>query len=140
MGRGLSPLQRWILCEAASHGSLYLTEILVGYFGWQPRKALYRLGEGHLSYWTAETLRSTKTRYGDEIWEGHEVGDMAGGQAIGRSTYQRTMAALSRSVRRLEDRGLIASYQWNGTHARHVRLTDKGREWLSVNSRQNAQS
>jgi hypothetical protein len=147
MGRGLSPLQRWILQKAATRGSLYYPEILAEYFGWEPRQPFHRLGEGNLSYWTNEKLQTFRSRPEQPvIWEGHQVGDLAGGgsqyfdrHVIGQAQYRRIMATLSRSVKRLEQRELVTYWMWGAGSAPHVRLTIKGREWLSVNTEHNVQ-
>jgi hypothetical protein len=135
MGRGLSPLQRWILRKAATHGVVYYPEILVEYFGWEPRQSLHRFGEGSFSWWTDERLQKPSYHSDHPIWEGHQVGDMVGDgahyfdrQIIGYERYRTTLASLSRSVRRLQKRGLLDDYYM------HIRLTDKGRECLSVNT------
>ena len=135
MGRGLSPLQRWILRKAAAHGVVYYPEILVEYFGWEPRQSLHRFGEGSFRWWTDERLQTPSSHSNRPIWEGHQVGDMVGDgahyfdrQMIGYERYRVTLASLSRSVRRLQKRGLLADY------CMQIRLTDKGQEWLSVNT------
>jgi hypothetical protein len=135
MGRGLSPLQRWILQEAATHNVLYSAEILAGYFAWEPREPFHRVGEGNLAWWTPERLQSS------QHYKDFKPGDMPGGgvqyfsrEAIGRDRYNRTMATLTRSLKRLADRGLVTRWWGGAGHATHIRITDTGREWLSVNS------
>jgi hypothetical protein len=146
-GARVVTLQRWILQKAATRGSLYYPEILAEYFGWEPRQPFHRLGEGNLSYWTDEKLQTFRYRPEQPvIWEGHQVGDMAGGGAqyfdrhvIGQAQYRQIMATLSRSVKRIEQRELVKYWMWGAGSAPHVRLTTKGREWLSVNTEHNVQ-
>ena len=54
-------------------------------------------------------------------------------QEIGEPRYRATMASLSRSCRRLQERGLVTCLVGAGSHWSCVQITDKGREWLSVN-------
>jgi hypothetical protein len=126
MGRGLSELQRFILKKAAGQKRLHYAEVLVEFFGWQPEVALRHHPPGSRSY------------FGDE-WEG-ELED-PGAQyfsrrTIGEATYRKVMATLSRSCRRLQDRGLVTCLQ--GAYARWaaVSITEAGRQWLSVNTQQ----
>jgi hypothetical protein len=37
VGRGLSELQRWILREAGKRRLLYHTDVLIHFFGWEPK-------------------------------------------------------------------------------------------------------
>jgi hypothetical protein len=111
VGRGLSDLQRWILKEAASRDCfsaaearrLHMAEILVGYFGWRPENR--------------GSLRDNSHHF-DRL-------------QIGLRTYQNVKSALCRSVRRLEERGLVK--HWIGLQCAAVSITSKGRAWLSVN-------
>jgi hypothetical protein len=87
VGRGLSPLQRHILAEAAKVERLYYADILSGYFGWQKSRA-----------WVG-SLQNFSMR------------------EIGEARYRRTMAVLSRSCARLAERGLVRmahSMAWTG--------------------------
>src|SRR5262245_55582663 len=53
MGRGLSELQRYILAEAGKRPLVYYTDVLLGYFGWKPDRAVIRYGQ-HRSYPAAD--------------------------------------------------------------------------------------
>jgi hypothetical protein len=104
-------LQRYILAEAGKQDRLYYADVLMGFYGWQPhREPRYYQGERSLGY----QLFSRKK--------------------IGESVYRKTMAALSRSCRRLQDRGLVKWICGAWSHWSGVVITDAGREWLSVNS------
>ena len=70
-------MQRWILREARERGQLEYPYILKGYFGWTPTG-------------TDAQLR-----------------DRFSPASIGPAEYNRVMATVSRSCRRLEERGLI---------------------------------
>lgn len=78
MGRGLSDLQRWILKAAEERDRLYYSDICEGYFGW--------------------------TKIDGRSGPGAQKFDRA---AIGAAEYNRVMATVSRSCRRLEARGLV---------------------------------
>jgi hypothetical protein len=97
MGRGLSDLQRWILREARERGHLHARDICTDYFGWKPPR--YYGG----SY--AKTFRP---------------------EDIGRDEYNRVMATISRSLSRLEARGLIET--WGGPYYKGIKPTEVGRE------------
>jgi len=124
MGRGLSPLQLWIVNRAAEKKAavveggrdrfedvLDYSEILVYYFEWPKRRAGWAWGPGA----TVEPSRFSQNFRKD--W-------------VGEAEYGRVMAALSRSVRRLEQRGLVEK-AWN--HFGGVRITELGKS-LSVNT------
>ena len=76
MGRGLSDLQRWILRETCHRGQLEYADIRRDYFGWKPKQKDQQL----------------RDRYSP--------------QDLGADEYNRVMATISRSCRRLEARGL----------------------------------
>jgi hypothetical protein len=122
VGRGLSELQRYILAEAGkrqtlgqlrkvpdnrfrdSRFDLYVGEILHGYFGWKPHYPI--------------RLKS------DE----RDIGYHFSRREIGEATYRKTMTTLSRSIRRLEERGLVEyvkGYSWTA-----VVITPTGRQEL----------
>jgi hypothetical protein len=122
VARGLSGLQRWILVEAGKREKaprdgvpgkdnilLYYCDILAGYFGWEP---------------ASDILAKPSGRHFSPT-------------EIGVKQYRRTMAALSRSCRRLKDRGLVVwrngESSSGGSRWAAVELTDEGRKWLSVN-------
>jgi hypothetical protein len=107
MGRGLSELQRFILREAGKRGRAYYADVLTGFFGWKPTPS--RLPR------TPGQQRFSRSR-------------------IGERRYAKTMATLSRACWRLGQRGLVTCLQGARSHWSGVELTDKGREWLSVNS------
>jgi hypothetical protein len=116
MGRGLSPLQRYIVAKAATVERLHYYVILHEYYGWRIHKQ-------------PELLRADQSGY--RVGDG-ERGYKVGGQKfwpdeIGRDTYHKTMVTLSRATARLEQRGLVtcltgAIYKWSG-----VEITPEGR-------------
>jgi hypothetical protein len=57
--------------------------------------------------------------------------------AIGVKRYRSTLVTLSRACSRLEQRGLVTRLRAAHSHWAAVAITDKGREWLTVNTRQN---
>jgi hypothetical protein len=115
MGRGLSELQKRIL--------LYVNE--------QIYEQVYPYGDGHTlvswlgGYWSNETIRPKilpeTARHGYSIW----------------TPSQR--AAVSRAVRRLEQRGLIERHKRNlwspNRQTYEICLTDNGRELLGIPKR-----
>lgn len=78
MGRGLSDLQRWILHQVDTRGTLYYAEICAGYYGWTPVRPL-----AHCSglYFSPAT--------------------------IGPQEYRRVLVTVSRACQRLARRGLV---------------------------------
>jgi hypothetical protein len=78
MGRGLSPLQRWIMREVETAGKLYYVDIYTRYFGWQPTSRAWSKDGQHFSP-----------------------------TSIGLREYRRVVATVSRSCKRLEQRGLV---------------------------------
>ncbi len=82
MGRGLSDLQRWILAEARKQDRLYYADICEKYYGWRRK---YHTWGDPFSVGCNKFYRSE----------------------IGHREYNRVMATISRSCRRLEKRGLV---------------------------------
>lgn len=116
MGRGLSKLQRHILEQSARQERVYYDEILIGFFGFQPTRRRW-------------PFDSNKT--------GHKTGQNFRVKDIGEAKYRCARASLSRACFRLDQRGLVRHIQgafalWSG-----VMITDKGREYLSVTTREN---
>ncbi len=97
MGRGLSDLQRWILREARQRGQLEYSDICQGYFGWKP-------------------LRKDQ-----------QLRDRFSPKQIGAAEYNRVMATVSRSCRRLAERGLI-TLEGYAPYLRWITATEAGRE------------
>jgi hypothetical protein len=97
MGRGLSDLQRWILREARERGQLEYTEIRRDYFGWKPERKDKQL----------------RDRYSP--------------QEVGAEEYNRVMATISRSCRRLQARGLV-TLEGYAPYLRWIKPTKAGRE------------
>ena len=97
MGRGLSDLQRWILSEACRRGQLEYADIRREYFGWESKRKDQQL----------------RDRYSPE--------------EIGAEEYNRVMATISRSCRRLEARGLI-TLEGFAPYLRWIKPTKAGRE------------
>ena len=127
MGRGLSPLQRWILTTAADRHvhplpgkdgtgtRLYYSEILVGFYGWEPTRDPIYYGE----------------RHGEYAGQVNPGGQHFSVDVIGRNKYASAMSALSRATGRLEKRGLVdclrGMSRWSA-----VVITDAGLK-LTVN-------
>lgn len=106
MGRGLSPLQRWMLMTALANkvadeetGSarkthLYNAEVYCGWYGWTP----YTMAFGH-SEWRRPTDRSYVRQHpADQHYRLAE---------IGHAGYATVTNAVARASRRLVDRGLM---------------------------------
>jgi len=116
MGRGLSLLQKWILVHALENRQkelsrelsagvdLYYKEILAGFFKFPIKK---KCGYG-----------STDPRepHANQLFSMHE---------IDKKKYRSAMATLSRSVSRLQEKGLIQLMQGT-TRLSGVALTEKG--------------
>jgi hypothetical protein len=114
MGRGLSDLQRYVLAEAGKRSRVYYAEVLAGFYGWRPRRELARDAEGK--------LRSPGS------WHFSP-------RKVGENRYNKAMAALSRACARLGTRGLVTCLKGVSSRWAGVEITDKGKEWLSVNTR-----
>jgi hypothetical protein len=112
MGRGLSRLQRHILAEAGRRSRVFYAEVLAGYFGWAPKYPLKRDSDGTLA------------GPGDQKFSRRGVGE---------KVYRKTLATLSRSCLRLQQRGLVTCLRGEYGRWAAVEITDKGREWLSAN-------
>ena len=120
MGRWLSELQRFILSKAAHQQRVYSCEILADYFGWEPLQKFQR-GEC-----TPTEDVGVLTNPGEYFFSR---------QAIGEREYNRVMATLSRSCRRLEKRGLVTRIQGLMAHWAGVKITEEGKTLgLTVNS------
>jgi hypothetical protein len=131
MGRGLSPLQRYIVNKAGGQKRVYYAEILEGFFGWQPRQALRRYQTGDQ---VPVSMTEKKPVPPERVGLLSHPGDRNfSAKAIGEKVYRKTMAVLSRSCRRLADRGLVDIWTNHWGQWPSVEITDKGREWLSVN-------
>jgi hypothetical protein len=128
MGRGLSDLQRWIVIEAAKRKVLSHADILMGYFGWKAERRVNRYGDEGFP------IKNRWDHKGDLVHPGARYFSRA---KIGEKEYANTRGTLTRSCNRLAERGLVkllCGYYspWAG-----VKITDKGRLWLSVNSEAN---
>ncbi len=97
MGRGLSDLQRWILREACRRGQLEYVDIRREYFGWE------------------------STGKDQQLRDRHSPKD------VGPEEYNRVMATISRSCRRLESRGLV-TLEGYAPYLRWIKPTKAGRE------------
>lgn len=101
MGRGLSNLQRFIMEKVAQEGDIAPPDILQGFFGWK-------------------TARSPRQPGGNRFSP----------REMGMDRYHKTMVTLSRSIRRLEFRGLLQRAEPLWGNRFRLRLTDKGRCWV----------
>jgi hypothetical protein len=115
MGRGLSPLQEWILREARQRRRIYSADILAGFFGWQPSKPMDRHQTGE----QAGELKYPADYYFSAI-------------RIGARKHQRTVATVSRSCKRLQERGLVKRVQGTPPRWPGVEITEEGRRALSI--------
>jgi hypothetical protein len=129
MGRGLSPLQRFILVEAGRRPRLYYADVLSHFYGFRTRRG------AKLTYYQDHDLDTPSTwRDGGELLSpGTQRFDP---KEIGERRYRSALAALSRACRRLRERGLVHCRRGQYSHWAGVELTDKGRE-LSVNLTEN---
>src|SRR5262245_49634268 len=114
MGRGLSPLQRYIVTKAATVQRLYYADILQEYYGWTNHgRPVYVLDAA------GEPTGEKRAKFaGQKFWP----------DEIGRAQYHKTMVTLSRATARLEQRGLVTClvgniYQWSG-----VEITPEGQQ------------
>jgi hypothetical protein len=114
MGRGLSDLECYILAAAAGRPRVYHAEVLAGFFGWR-------------------TLRPLQYEDGRLLSPGSPRFSAA---RIGKSRYNEAKNALRRACRRLEEGGLVTYLTGPGRRGSAVEITDKGRQWLSVNTRE----
>jgi hypothetical protein len=124
VGRGLSPLQRWILQEAAGR-PLHIAEIKARYFGWQATDRWGRVVP--LTYHGVDCGCDPQR----DIFACPEDKGLANPGAvkfrravIGPRRYNQVHATLSRALQRLAARGLVG-VSWKG-----VQLTEQG--FLSV--------
>jgi hypothetical protein len=120
MGRGLSDLQRFIVAKAATCERLYYAEILAEFFGWKPKELL-----------RYEPLHGIT--YKMPVAGKYAHGQHFSADKIGEARYRKTVATLSRACSRLAARGLVECLQGACSRWSAVEITDKGREWLSVN-------
>ncbi len=95
MGRGLSELQRWILIKAGERAGLSYGEVCRDFYGWEKWK------------WSCIEGRCFDPK------------------AIGEKEYHRVKSTISRAVKRLALRGLVAR-----CYSMDIRLTEAGAEWL----------
>lgn len=126
MGRGLSELQKHILNKANQLGRVYYADICEGYFNWKPIKPIKRY---------EETKKDPPKQIGRICYPGSQFFSR---QQIGEQEYRKVMASISRSCRRLHDRGLVTWIAGEIAHWSGVELTDRGREYVSVNLLQNS--
>src|SRR5262245_24454669 len=114
MGRGFSPLQRYIVTKAATVDRLYYWEILQDYYGWTIHRAMH-------SVYDPITLQPTGERRhspgGQRFWP----------EEIGRERYHKTMVTLSRATARLGQRGLVTCLTGTRSHWSGVEITTEGR-------------
>jgi hypothetical protein len=115
MGRGLSRLQRYILAEAGRRPRVYHAEVLVGFFGWRPRRPLVYDGGQLLS---PVSPRFSRAR-------------------IGERQYEQATDSVQRACRLLEDGGIVRRVKGARPAWVSLQITDKGREWLAANTREN---
>jgi hypothetical protein len=138
MGRGLSPLQAWVLRRAAQQSRVYYAEVLAGYFGFKPTKPLsYRNDDGTIPHGIGSVLTNELiNKIANHRPLGRTLTD-PGGQRfspgdIGRGRYRAAMSALSRSCARLMDRGLVTCLVGSSSHWAAVEITDAGRAWVEA--------
>jgi hypothetical protein len=129
MGRGLSKLQQFILCEASKLGRCYYADVLERFYHWEPVCSIERhsnlqsdiiFGESELKGADSDFLGQIK--YPERNYFSPKL--------VGLKEYHKVMATLCRSCARLRDRGLVHCWQGNGQHRTSVELTDRGRAWV----------
>jgi hypothetical protein len=102
MNDKLSQLQRFVLTRANDGSGVYLAEILELYFGWQPVRPELR-----------EQNASGSRRFSRK--------------QIGSKKYREVLTALSRSCRRLEQRGYVKRIAAGPSRGAGVQVTDLGK-------------
>lgn len=115
MGRGLSPLQKWILAEASQRRRVYYADILAGFFGWKPSRPMDRCQAGE----QAGELKQPGGHYFSML-------------SIGIQKYRRTLGTISRSCKRLQERGLVKCVQGTSSHGTGFEITEEGRRALAL--------
>ena len=126
MGRGLSKLQEFILCEANRLGRCYYADVLEKYFQWIPIRPIERFGETTTDIISGQPQQTVtpKELIGRIKYPGLKYFSPG---LIGKKEYQKVMASLSRSCERLRERGLVNCLQGADQHWAAVELTEKGR-------------
>jgi hypothetical protein len=131
MGRGLSPLQRWMLVEAAKQRPVKEAEplpiaddVMKAHF---PEIAKRMSSAKHngvdLYYWEVMDryfdvrTRHRKLQFGLDGW-----------RTFVKPAYKRAAATLSRSVGRLESRGFVEVLHGRYSRWAGIRLTDLGKQ------------
>jgi hypothetical protein len=113
MARGLSDLQCYILAEAGRRSRVFHAEVLVGFFGWRPRRPLVYDGGQLLS---PISPRFSRAR-------------------IGERRYDQATDAVRRACRLLERGGLVRRVKGALPAWVILQITSKGRKWLAANNR-----
>jgi hypothetical protein len=113
MGRGLSKLQHWILQQTGARGGITNTEILQGYFSWPEKRPVYG--------WRSQG-------YQEPIWTCVREAAFPLSE-IGKQRYHVVTVTVSRSIKRLYQRGLMCSIYLDDK----MRLTEQGQEWYRLN-------
>lgn len=133
MGRGLSELQRYILSEAGKRRRVYCPDILEGFFGWKPICPMDRHRGGDVVRGFGGLPDTVRPADDDGVLSspGRQYFSLA---KIGERTYRTVMASLSRSIRRLEERGLVTVLKGAYAGWTAVEITERGRTWLTVNT------
>ncbi len=120
MGRGLSNLQVYILRAAQAKNRLYSVEILAGFFGWRTESPLrwYQPGDtcGGLPLAAEQVgnLRNPNSQYFTL-------------KELGEKKYRLVRSSLSRSIARLEARGLVTIIRGMYSPWAAAEITEAGR-------------
>jgi hypothetical protein len=114
MGRGLSSLQRYIVAKAATVERLYYFEILQDYYGWRNHGRPERRYNPITQKFTHEQYYPPGTQ---KFWP----------DEIGREQYHKILVTLSRTIARLQQRGLVTWLSGGRSHWSGVEITPEGR-------------
>lgn len=131
MGRGLSKLQEFILCEANRLGRCYYADVLEKYFRWIPIRPIERFSETDADIVTGQPHQTgtPKELTGRIKYPGLKYFSPG---LVGKKEYQKVMATLSRSCERLRERGLVNCLQGADQHWAAVELTELGRHEAQI--------
>jgi hypothetical protein len=134
MGRGLSPLQRYILTEAGQRARVYYKDVFQGYFGWKPTREFDRYKPGDTIHSPIGPDRVVVSGDRNDGTLRSPSRHAFSRSEIGLAAYNSGMATLSTACSRLRARGLVESIGGTSAHWSAVTITKAGREWLAAHS------
>jgi hypothetical protein len=127
-------LQNYILRRAGEDGIIFRAHILEGYYGWVSQWEIPRARPEDDPGDDRENLPPRPISQGADLYYGGLSHQYFSKREIGEKRYRSVMAAISRATRRLEQRGLIQEWRWAWHCGIGLKLTAKGRDYLTVNS------